>query len=76
MLKLFDLLDVVKVVDSGNKTIKEGIIVELTSRGARVYQPKCDPPFSDNQEFAEWFPFNSAERKIILGSAKGRKIKS
>ena len=36
------------------KVIKEGVIVERTSYGARVYNPK-DP--AEHIDFAEWFSY-------------------
>ena len=66
MLKQFDIFDQVRVVDGDNRPIKEGIIVRMTNAGAQVYQPKSEYPFTDNMEFAEWFPFTSKERKIVL----------
>jgi len=57
----------VKVVGSnletaGRQTVKEGVIVDETSIGARVWDPK-DP--ADSPERAEWFPFNSSRLEIV-----------
>jgi hypothetical protein len=70
---MFNLFDTVKVVDSNKRLVKEGIIVKLTTVGARVYQPKCEPPFTDSAEFAEWFPFQAKEMSMVLVKSKKKK---
>lgn len=51
---------VVKVKTANGKitkeVIKDGVIVERTSCGARIYNPK-DP--AESIQFAEWFPNES-----------------
>lgn len=44
-----------KVLRDG-KVVKEGVIVERTTYGARIYNPK---DVGDHIEFAEWFPWTS-----------------
>lgn len=71
---MFQLYDKVRVMNTSKRQlIKEGIVVGLTSSGAHVYQPNCDPPYSDSMTFAEWFPFNSRETKILSSAMKRRK---
>ncbi len=71
---MFDINDKVRVITNKDKrTIKEGIVVAMTSSGARVYDPFCELPFSDNMQFAEWFPFASKEVKIMPFGKKPKK---
>jgi hypothetical protein len=69
---MFNLFDTVRVVEAGGRLVKEGVIVQLTTVGARVYQAKCDPPLTDDPKYPEWFPFNSKELKMILVKSKHR----
>jgi hypothetical protein len=65
---MFNMLDKVRVV-RGRQTIKEGIVVALTTSGARVYDNELDEadfPFTDSVFFAEWFPFQSAEQHLVV----------
>lgn len=55
----------VKVVDSKGNLVKEGVIVQRTTCGARVMSIKNTPPFTDVEQFAEWFPYSSKEIRII-----------
>lgn len=72
----YHIHDKVKVVDEKGKLIKEGVITGLTTCGAQVFNPKCEKPFSDSPETAEWFPFDAPKRKmIVLQSKKKRKPK-
>ena len=63
---MFKVLDKVKVM-RGRNVVKEGIIVSITSSGARVYDDELDEyPFTDTIAFAEWFPFESPEQCIKM----------
>lgn len=67
---MFNMLDKVKVVSgkgsSKQKTIKEGIIVALTTTGAKIYDSKQESPFTDTVTGAEWFPFESSQSQIRM----------
>lgn len=67
------LFDKVRVVNRKGETIKEGVVVGLTSGGANIFQPKCDWPFADNMQFAEWFAFDAKESRIIPSKTVRRK---
>jgi len=71
---MFELYDKVRVVNDKNRLIKEGIIVELTSHGAKVYDPNTEWPFTDNVQFAEWFPFSSAKVKMLSSRSKRKRV--
>ena len=72
---MFNIGDTVRVVDKERRTlVKEGLIVDLTTSGARVYQPKCEYPFTDSITFAEWFPFDSAKIMMVPSRSKRRKV--
>ncbi len=69
---MFNMLDTVRVVDNNNKTIKEGLVVEITTMGLKIYDPKTEFPFSDRVFGAEWFPFSSSQSTIVLIKAHKR----
>jgi len=62
---MFNIYDKVRVVDADRRTIKNGFIVSMTDKGARVYSPNLEAPYTDDMAFAEWFPFESKEISII-----------
>lgn len=67
---MFHINDVVRVIDDKKNLVKEGLIVAMTSHGANIYQPKCEYPFVDSVEDAEWFPFSSPKIKIMASRTK------
>jgi hypothetical protein len=69
----FELYDSVKVVDSRNVTLKEGIIVQLGSSFARVCDFSVSPPFADIPEISEPYPYNAKERKMVKLSNQRKK---
>jgi hypothetical protein len=69
---MFKMFEKVRVVNKKNETVKEGIVVALTSRGARVYSRRLDPPFTDNALYSEWFPYDCQELRIISLEKKKR----
>ncbi len=64
---MFDIYDEVRVVDRNKRLIKEGLILELTSIGARIYNPKASDEeyYTDIIQGAEWFSFDCHEYKIV-----------
>lgn len=74
MTNKFEMYDQVQIVDKNRKLVKEGFVVELSSSGARVYDSKCELPYSDSICFAEWFPFESLERRMVKTLAQRKKI--
>jgi hypothetical protein len=55
-----------RVIDTQtNKTLKEGIIVGRTTHGANIMSVKNEPPFTDVEGFAEWFPYKSKRLKVV-----------
>jgi hypothetical protein len=60
------VLKTTKLDNGVSKTdvIHEGVVVEYTSRGARIWNPK-DP--ADSRMGAEWFPYASQDRCKIVG---------
>jgi hypothetical protein len=55
----------VRVINKKRQTLKQGIIVGLTNKGANVYDNQTEPPFTDNALRSEWFPFESNEISIV-----------
>lgn len=62
-----------KVVGSDGKLIKEGVIVGRTTHGVNVMSIKNQPPFTDVEQFAEWFPYNSKLIKVTEFKQKRRR---
>ena len=75
MINQFELYDTVRVIDKNGRLVKEGIIVEMTSSGAKVYDSKCEHPYTDNIQFCEWFPFHSRERSMVKSANQRKKVK-
>jgi len=64
----FNLYDKVKVIDNNGRTIKEGIIMVLTTTGARIYNDKAsrEEYHTDSIVRPEWFAFKSDRHEIKL----------
>lgn len=60
---MIQINDKVRVI-SKEETIKEGIVVGVTSHGANVFGTKLQKPFVDVAQFAEWFPFKAKDMRI------------